>query len=113
MCILIPAGLPDKFLFDHQYTMTTQEIHNGHYSFDGYTSTKIFYENITKLWRMELHENSNIFATTEGHDYPFGVHKWRIVTPDLEGTIPLSLNGCNEKKEFNCNDGVCIAIDDR
>ena len=93
--------------------MATHEIINGHYTFDGYTNTKIFYQDEAKLWRMELFEDSSIHATTESSDYPFGIHQWKIVTPQVEGVITLSLNGCNEEKEFNCNDGVCIAIGDR
>ena len=93
--------------------MATHEIINGHYTFDGYTNTKIFYQDEAKLWRMELFEDSSIYATTESSDYPFGINQWKIVTPQVEGVILLSLNGCNEEKEFNCNDGVCIAIGDR
>ena len=93
--------------------MATHEIINGHYTFDGYTNTKIFYQDEAKLWRMELFEDSSIHATTVSSDYPFGIHQWKIMTPQVEGVINLSLNGCNEEKEFNCNDGVCIAIGDR
>ena len=109
----ISTGLPDKVFFDQRYTMATHEFLNGHYSFDGYTNTKIFFENVTKLWRLELFEDSNIYATTESYDYPFGIQQWKIVSPNVRATIPLSLNGCNEQREFNCDDGVCIAIGDR
>ena len=100
-------------LFDHRYTMATNAIINGHYSFDGYTNTKIFFENMTQLWRLELFEDASVHATTKSLDYPLGTHQWKVVTPTIQKVIPLSLNGCNDESEFNCNEGVCIAIQDR
>ena len=51
--------------FDNKYTMATSKFLNGHYSFDGYTSTRILFDNETHLWKLELLSDTTIHATTE------------------------------------------------
>ena len=101
-------------VFDSRYTMATNKFVNGHYSFDGYTNTKIFFDNTTRLWRMELLSDKNIRGTTDLlNDYPFGSRTWDVVMPDFEGKLELNLNSCDDFDRFGCNDGACISIKQR
>ena len=101
-------------VFDSRYTMATNKFVNGHYSFDGYTNTKIYFDNTTRLWRMELLSDKNIRGTTDLlNDYPFGSRTWDVVMPDFEGQLELNLNSCDDFDRFGCNDGACISIKQR
>ena len=63
---------------------------------------------------MELIVDPAVNGTTENKDeYPFGMHKWDIVSPDFSGSIPLNMYGCIDSEEFSCNDGACIGIEER
>ena len=95
--------------------MATSTFINGHYSFDGYTSTRIFFDNGTQLWRLELLSDSNIHATTKliPVEYPLGTRIWNVETPEFRGKIELNLNSCDDFDSFSCNDGACINIDER
>ena len=94
--------------------MATNEFVGGHYSFVGYTRTKIFFDNITRLWKMEVLANKVISGSTDLlNDYPLGSHKWNVVTPDFETELILNLNSCEDFDSFGCNDGACISIKER
>ena len=93
--------------------MDTNEVLNGHYHFNGYTDTKMYFHNDIKVWRLELLSDQSIYATTKSLDYPFGTHIWDIVLPDSQSTLTLNLNSCQSKSEFNCNDGICIDMNER
>ena len=101
--------------FDNKYTMATDKVLNGHFSFDGYTSTKIIFDNVTQLWRLELLSDPSIHATTEiiPIDYPLGSHVWDVTTPVFKGKLELNLNGCDDFHSYSCNDGDCITIEER
>ena len=96
--------------------MNTDNVMNGHYTFDGFTNTLIMYDKVSEEWRMELLAKSmTYFATTGRNDqeYPFGTKTWNISSPTFRGTTNLNLNGCNDYTQFNCGDGACISIDNR
>ena len=95
--------------------MATNKFVNGHYSFDGYTTTKIQFENGSKLWRMDLLSDSSTYATTETIpiEYPLGNRIWDVKSQVFIGKVELNLNSCDDLKSFGCNDGDCIAIDGR
>ena len=94
--------------------MNTEKFLNGHYTFDGYTSTRIFYDNENELWRMELLSNSSIHATTMmTEEYPLGNLTWNVITPIFDGPLDLNLNNCDDFSNFNCNDGTCIDVKER
>ena len=111
------SGLPEDLerYFDNKYTMATNKFLNGHYSFDGYTSTRIIFDNVTQLWRLELLSDTSIHATTEliPIDYPLGNRIWDVVTPIFNGKLELNLNSCDDFNSFSCNDGACITIEER
>ena len=109
-------GLPTSILFDKYYAMNTDNILNGHYTLDGFTSTVITYDKVNEEWRMELQsESTTYFATTGKNDdeYPFGIKTWNISSSLFSGTKELSLNGCDDNTEFNCGDGSCLPIENR
>ena len=96
--------------------MNTDQILNGHYTLDGYTSTLIKFDEVSDKWRMELlAKRTSYFATTEvdDSDYPIGNRMWNISSPQFSGIANLNLNGCHDSTQFNCEDGSCISIDER
>ena len=101
--------------FDTKYTMDTIRLLNGHYSFDGYSKTKIYYDNITQLWKMELLKYPDIQATTQliPFDYPLGSLFWDVKTPEFKGKLELNLNSCDNFDSFSCMDGACVTIKER
>ena len=114
---IILLGLPENMtrFFDNKYTMATDKMINGHYSFDGYTTTRILYDNVTLVWRMEEASDPNIYATTEivPIEYPLGSRLWNVSTPIFTGTLELNLNSCDDMDSFSCKDGACITIEER
>ena len=110
-------GLPNELEkeFDSRYTMATNKFVNGHYTFDGYTTTKIHFDNASQLWRMHLLSDSSIYATTETVpiDYPLGNRIWNVESEIFKGELELNLNSCNDFNSFSCNDGACITIEER
>ena len=108
--------MPTSIKFDKYYTMNTDNIMNGHYTLDGFTSTLIMYDNVSEEWRMELlAKSTTYFATTGRNDqeYPFGTKAWNISSQLFSGSLNLNLNGCDDNIQFNCEDGSCISMDDR
>ena len=95
--------------------MATEKFLNGHYSFDGYTGSRIFLDNNTQLWRLELLSDPSIHATTKLKpvDYPLGNHIWVVETPGFKGKVNLNLNSCDDFSSFSCLDGGCITIEER
>ena len=95
--------------------MATNKLLNGHYSFDGYTSTRIMFDEENQLWRLELLSDPSIHATTEliPIDYPLGSRVWNVSTPVFNGNLELNLNSCDDFDSFSCDDGACITIEER
>ena len=102
-------------MFDNRFTMATNKLINGHYSFDGYTTTRVQYDNVSQLWRMEMLSDPSIYATTEiiPIEYPLGSHLWKVNTPIFKGILELNLNSCDDFDSFSCSDGACITIEER
>ena len=95
--------------------MSTEDLTNGYYAFDGYATSKIFFDSQSNLWQMMLLSNSTIFATTNTRkvDYPFGTRIWQVYADSVTGNFTLNFNGCDDDKHFNCHDGSCIGIEHR
>ena len=95
--------------------MATNKLINGHYSFDGYTTTRIQFDNVSNLWRMEMLSDPKVHATTEilPIEYPLGSHFWNVETPIFKGSLELNLNSCDDFDSFSCNNGACITIEER
>ena len=102
-------------VFDNRYTMATDKFINGHYSFDGYTNTRIIFDPKIKLWNMELLSDGSINATTEliPMEYPLGSNIWDVVSPAFTGQLELNLNSCDDLDSFGCNDGNCVSMEER
>ena len=110
-------GLPDGVTFDKYYTMNTDWMINGHYTFDGFTISYIMYDSWSDVWRLELRTDpGGYFAKTEAgqeKDYPFGTRIWNITSQYYNGSVALNLNGCDDFHQYNCRDGSCIPIVER
>ena len=101
--------------FDSVYNMDTSTLLNEHYSFDGYIQTKISFDNVTNLWKMESLTHPGSYATTEviPFEYPFGSRPWNIKSKNFNGLLHLNLNSCDDFDRFSCMDGACITIEER
>ncbi len=89
----------------------------GRHSFRGFKDTMLQFDPEFGQWRLDLYSTRDIYATTDAADYPFGIHQWEIIgdpcyKSNMTTVVTLNMNACNET-EFNCNDGYCIAIDQR
>ena len=83
------------------------------FSFFGYTSCKIAYDNVTVTWKIEVLSDSKKYAITNGTLPPFGTRNY-LLSDDLGGgNISLNINACVDETEYNCNDGGCISIEER
>jgi hypothetical protein len=94
--------------------MDTSKLVNGHYAFDGYTNTRLEFNNISSLWHMTLLDDPLVNATIEASNYyPIGTNVWRVVSTEFTDDITLSMNSCDDSKDYNCYDGSCISIHTR
>ena len=102
-------------MFDRFYSMSTDKLINDYYSFDGYATTKIFFERKSALWKMMLLSDNSIFATTNTTigEYPFGTRIWQVFASTQTGNFTLNFNGCDDDEHYNCEDGSCIVIEHR
>ena len=95
--------------------MSTENLTNEYYAFDGYATSTIFFDRQSNLWKMMLLSNNSIFATTNTTkvDYPFGTRIWQVFADTVKGNFTLNFNGCDDDEHFNCKDGSCIDIGHR
>jgi hypothetical protein len=94
--------------------MDTSKLVKGHYAFDGYTNTRVEFNNLTNDWHMALLDDPLVNGTTKiPNYYPIGTHVWKIVSAAFTDDVTLSLNSCDDSKHYNCYDGSCIIIHNR
>ena len=83
------------------------------YRFSGYTTCSIAYDKTASNWKIEMLSDPEQKAVTNGTQPPFGTHEYTL-SESLGGDyIKLSINACDDRKEFNCEDGSCIPIERR
>ena len=88
---------------------------DNNFTLTGYTNSKLAYDDNTDTWRVELLSDPSAVAVTNGTDPPFGTHEYQL-SKDLvgsDGSILLNLNACDDLNEYNCQDGSCVAIEQR
>ena len=93
--------------------MSTDELTHGHYSFDGYVTTKIVHSKTEHEWHMKLLAGDKESATTKALDYPLGVEVWNLKSPSYNGEIKLSLDVCDDETQYNCRNGMCVPLTER
>ena len=92
----------------------TGDMINGRYAFAGFQKSQIFGDDVEQKWRLELYQNKSVYAVSMNNEYPFGIGQWSIVNDDCaEPNKTLNLNGCHRFKEFNCDDGTCVMMNQR
>ena len=107
------AGMHENIKFDRKYTMDISQMKVKDFSLGGYTTTTIAKDNVTEIWKIQMASEPKKFAITNGTLPPFGTQKY-ILSKDLGGgQIDLNINACDDRKEFNCQDGGCIPIEKR
>ena len=83
------------------------------FSLNGFKSTLISYDNSTTKWMMKLSSDSDKYATTNGSLPPFGTKEYFLSKELGGGHITLNVNACDDKTEYNCQDGSCILMEHR
>ena len=102
------TGLNGEIPLDSRYII---KIKNNDFTFSGYKKrSNIEYNNSTGNWTIKIISHSNKHATTNGVLPPLGTKDY-LLSQDLGGGhITLDLNACDDRKHFNCQDGICIPI---
>ena len=97
--------------FESQYILPMK---NNNFNFYGYNNgSNIEHNTTTEEWRIELLSNSNKHVTTAGALPPLGTKNY-IPSEGLGGgQIFLHINACEDRTQFNCQDGSCIPIEKR
>ena len=67
--------------FDHLYVVEPSYVLEKDFTFYGYQNSKIIQDVDGKRWKIEMLNDHNIHATTEGSDPPFGTRKYRVFQP--------------------------------
>ena len=98
-------------LLDSQYII---QMKNNDFTFYGYKGrSNIEYNNSTGNWNIRVLSDSNKHATMRGSFPPLGSKDY-IMSQDLGGGhVRLDINACDDRKQFNCQDGSCIPIEKR
>ena len=86
----------------------------------GGKTTRIEYNDTNSQWLLTSakYEVSAVSRATK-LSYVLGKHEWKISNDDYECgkgkpyTTLLKLTGCKEEGEFTCDDGQCIAMEER
>ena len=104
-------GLSSDMPFDRLYVVEPSNMLEKDFTFYGHQNSKIFHDMDSKRWKIEMLNDRNIYATTEGSEPPLGTRKYQLSESLGEGTILLNLNSCDNSEEYNCNDGACIHME--
>ena len=100
----------DNIPFDRMYVVDPSNLLEEDFTFYGYQDSKIVHQNNT--WKIEIISDDKSYAITKGSDYPpLGTREYRLSEFLGGGTVHLSLNSCDSKKEYNCKDGRCLPMD--
>ncbi|CAM6054349.1 unnamed protein product [Sphagnum tenellum] len=106
-------GLCKESLFNTKYSWT-RTFMNGRHSFRGYTNTLMSWDPNITMWRLQIYDRPNTYATVNITEYPLGTNTWDIYGDNCfdsnHTAMLLNVNACNDS-EFNCLDGYCINID--
>ena len=102
-------GLPRDSPFDADYCTDIGDIARA--VFVGRTSSRLQYNDTSKLWRLEQVQDPEVYALSdENSEPPLGTHWFH---PSAGESFEVNINACDDEKEFNCRDGNCISIEDR
>ena len=99
--------------FDTGYTLGPSQMLSNDFTLSGYLKTQIGYDDITESWTIQMPDNPEIQATTNGTMPPFGTHKYTLSRSLGGGNTFLNINACDESREYNCKDGSCIDSEKR
>ena len=79
----------------------------------------MFYDRDLHKWMLQIYGTTDIYATVNATDYPFGTMDWEVHNDfkcrnGENGTdlVALNINSC-KSDEFNCGDGSCVPINQR
>ena len=110
--------------FDKAYTSGPIQMLSKDFALSGYLKTKIAFDNVTDTWMIQMPDNPEQQAITNGtmppshfnffHSLPpFGTHRYYLSKSLGGGHIDLNINACDESKEYNCKDGSCVESEKR
>jgi hypothetical protein len=110
-------GLTSDHLFDEYYSAAAGDITNR--VFHGFNSTRIFFDTNSVSWKIVLIYDPEMYAEMESEEkhqdqgVPLGTQRFKHSAKMGGDMININMNVCNDEKEFNCQDGACIQIDER
>ena len=109
--IMDVLGLSSKLNFDSKYMM---QMKNEDFSFYGYKQrSNIIFDKTTGNWKIIELLHSNKTAITNASLSPLGTRNF-LLSQDLGGGhISLDINACDDRTQFNCQEGSCIPIEKR
>ena len=101
--------------FDRMYIVEPSQFLTEDTTFYGYQNSKIVQDLENYNWKIEMLDDNNTYAFTnmsyDSYDLPLGTREYHLSESLGGGTMFISLNSCDNKKEFNCKDGRCIPME--
>ena len=99
--------------FDQIYITAVSAMKIGDFTFSGYSKSKIGNDKEEDGWKIEMISDPQKYARTNGTLPPFGTQVYRLSDDLGGGQVTLTLHACEERTEYNCNDGGCVPIEQR
>ena len=106
-------GLNTEMIFDRLYTVTISQMQMRDFNFTGYSNSIIAFHKNAANWKLEMPADKNKYTITNGTLPPFGTKEYLLSNSLGGGIIALNINACDDKDEYNCEDGSCIPIEER
>ena len=105
-------GLKSDMPFDRMYVVDPSNLLEEDFTFYGYQDSKIVHDMQNNTWKIEMTSDNKSYAITNGsYPLPLGTREYWLSESLGGGTVHLSLNSCDNKKEYNCKDGRCLPMD--
>ena len=106
--------MPAELQFDTKYTVSMSHMNTiDYFRFSGYTTSSIVFDKTSSYWKIEVLSDTGQFAITNKSTPPFGTHDF-VLSEAMGGiVVKVNINACEDKNEFNCEDGSCIPIEER
>ncbi|KAF2368337.1 Pentraxin-related [Trinorchestia longiramus] len=109
-------GICDASLYDDLFVM--DGLRNFKPYFRGYYRSEIYYDKRLGAWRLQNIESANTYAVMEQSksvNYPIGRNNWKFnhgfCGIALGYDVSLTLTQCKKNKEFTCDDGSCLPLE--
>ena len=117
---LILRGLCDRSAVDKAYQPMNDYTDFAKLQLVGHQKSKIDYDEASKSWKLSSAESDVSGISNASHQtFLLGRQSWSIIgdsgckTTGEEYTVHLKLSGCNGTRQFTCDDGQCVTMEQR